>query len=61
MMKPILAEAIAALVSTAKKVAGTNAASTRMAFVGGLAVTRLTKHRQTDVRIFVAPSHAMAD
>ncbi|RYP08547.1 hypothetical protein DL764_001838 [Monosporascus ibericus] len=48
MMKPILAEAVAAVISTAKKVAGTNAASTRMAFVGGLAVTRLTKHRLTD-------------
>jgi hypothetical protein len=61
MIEPILVEAIAAVISTAKKVAGTNAASTRMAFVGGLAVTRLTKHRPTNVRILVAPSHAVVD
>ena len=61
MMKPILAETVAAVISAAKKVTGTNAASTRMAFVGGLAVTRLTKHRRINVRILVAPSHAMAD
>jgi hypothetical protein len=61
MATPILAEAIAAVVPIAEKVPGTNAASTRIAFVGGLAVTRLTDHWQTTVRILVAPSHTMAD
>ncbi|KAK3360552.1 hypothetical protein B0T25DRAFT_578457 [Lasiosphaeria hispida] len=55
MMRPILAEAVAAVISTAKKVVGTNAASARMAFVGGLAVTRLTKHRLTnDINVYFA-------
>lgn len=45
----ILKEAAFAVLNAAKKIAGTNAAQTRVAVVGGFAVTEMTKHRRTKV------------
>lgn len=45
----VLREAALAVLAAAKKIAGPKAAQTKVAVVGGFAVTEMTKHRTTKI------------